>query len=156
MSYLLLTHDSRVHRHARYMYNTALEADETGLVRLEPEGTSSCSETYVCTTTGASVAVLKFNGQAIFQRSHSQYANGSSVNESVGDITVGNLSRSEAEVCHDVLRNTSDFCYKTMIVVRLTPNTNCRVLECTTTTFIDGMNRVLTFGNATVAGNSKL
>ena len=139
------------------MHATALAADETGLVRLvQPEGTSSCSETYVCTTTGRSEVVLKFDGQVIFRRSHSQYAIGSGVNETIGDVTVGNLSRSEAGVCHDELRNTSDYCYDTMIVVRLTPNSTCRVIECTTNTLIDNMNRVLTFGKATVAENSKL
>ena len=140
------------------MHATALAADETGLVRLEqPEGTSSCSETYVCTTTGGSEVVLKFDGQVIFQRSHSQYATDSGMNVSVDDVTIVNLLRSpEADVCHDVLRNTSDYCYNTTIVVHLTQSTTCRVLECTTSTFIDSMNRVLNFGNGIIAENSKL
>ena len=138
------------------MHATALAADGTGLVRLQRP--SSCSETYVCTTTGRSIAILKFNDVKIFEESHSQYASGSGVNiVSMGDVTVGNLSRSaEPDTCHDQLRNTSDYCYKTMIVVSLTQNTTCRVLSCTTNTFIANMNRELHFGDATIAENSKL
>ena len=140
------------------MLTAALAADGTGLVLLkQPEGTSSCSETYVCTTTGASIAVLKFGDKTIFEKSHSSYVNGSGVNVSMGDVTVGNLSRSaEPDVCYDQLRNTSNYCYRAMITVRLTQNTTCRVLNCTTTTVIGSKNRVLHFGEATIADNSKL
>ena len=127
---------------------------------LEQPG-STCSETYVCTTTGSSEVVLNLDGQEIFRRSHSVYRkDGVEVNEPAvfnGYVTVGRLSKSSAKDCFDVLLNTTDFCYQTTFVVRLAPGTRCRLLECKTSTLLPNFEiKNLTFGNASIAKRSKL
>ena len=89
-----------------------------------------------------------------FEFSHSRYAepDGSRVNQSSpdGDITAGNLSRSQTQQCFDELANSASYCYMTVIKVHLAEKTRCRTIGCRTRFRSDGVDRLVDYGNATV------
>ena len=68
-----------------------------------------------------------------------------------GNVTGGSLSRSQTEQCFDELANRSaSFCYRTVIKVRVTDQTRCKTIGCRTRFRIDGVDRFVDYGNATV------
>ena len=86
---------------------------------------------------------------------HGLYAtvDGANENRSSGDVTAGNLSRSETENCFDERTKSPSYCYTTVIKVRLTEQTRCRIIGCRTRfrITIDGEDKLVYFGNATLA-----
>ena len=124
------------------------------------ETRTDCSDifqTYMCTTTGDGATVITLDGDcsSTLQFPHGSYETGSEVNRSClnGEITAGNLSRSTAMECSD--DGTSDYCYYTRIVIRVTQSSRCKTLECKTV-FNDGTTDVVrSFGNTTIS-ESKL
>ena len=133
------------------------QVTERGLVELS-QSSDTCSEqilTYTCVTAGRGATEVTLDNITIqdLEFSHSLYADGSNVPDRSspdGAVTAGNLSRSQAEDCLDELDNSTSYCFMTVIKVRLTDQTRCRTIGCRTRFRIDGVDRLVDYGNATV------
>ena len=135
----------------------AVADDDTGLTKLVNDDDTRCSEqvlTYVCVTAGKGATEVTFNNMTLLQFPHGQFINGANVNLSRldGNVTGGHLSQSQTKRCVDILTNrSSSFCYRTVINVHLTNQTRCMTIGCRTITRMDGMDRFVYFGDATIA-----
>ena len=127
---------------------------DPGFTKLQ--GDNTCSEevlTFICVTAGRGATEVTLNNATVqdLEFSHSRYETGSAVNQSSGDVSAGSLSRSQTQDCFDELTNTSSYCYETVIKVRLTEQTRCRTIGCRTRFRLDGVDRLVYFGDAAVA-----
>ena len=74
------------------------------------------------------------------------------MNQSSGDVSAGSLARSQTQQCFDELDNfTESYCYQTVIKVRPTEQTRCMTIGCRTRFRIDGVDRLVYFGDETIA-----
>ena len=129
----------------------------TGLTQLGSRDV--CSKlvlSYICVTAGRGDTEVTLDNESFptpLRFPHSMYEHGANVNQSSldGDVTAGNLSRSQTEECFDELANSTSYCYTTVIRIRLTDQTWCKTIGCRTRFFIDGEDKLTEFGNATIA-----
>ena len=137
----------------------AAQSTEIGLTKLQGNADTRCSEpilTYTCYTAGRGATEVTLNNETVqrLEFSHSRYADGSNVNQSSpdGSINAGSLSRSQTQECSDEMANGSaSFCYRTVINVHLTDQTRCKTIGCRTRFRIDGVDKFVYYGNATIA-----
>ena len=143
----------------------ACVAVEPGLELVEPRPGSDdvCSESeliFRCTTTGRGDTELRFGDTQVpiseFRFRHSRYRTetpNQDENETRldGKVMAGDLLRSASEGCFDMLRNTTDFCYTTSLVIRITDRIRCGTIVCSNI-FNNGTDEVTTlFGSAVIA-----
>ena len=130
-------------------------ANGVGLMRLSESG-DECPDfiQFKCNTTGIgrTSLTLDTSSDPFFSVSHAEYNDNIEPLRYLGDdIIVGNLSRSTDQDCFDQRNNRTDFCYTTMVVIRLTEQILCRVITCMTTEFRVGSGNIETdYGNATI------
>ena len=88
---------------------------------------------------------------------HSQFLISSGANKSLlgGEVTAGNLSRSDGEDCNSEYRG-QDYCYTVSVAVALTQRTICKTLECITRVTLNNGSDVNTSFGVAALGRSKL
>lgn len=137
------------------LFHTACLAADTGLQATK--NTTTCLQSFACVTTGGGETLLTFGSDQPLNFRHSQYTSSPNANRSLlnGEVTAGNLSRSDGEDCNSEHRG-QDYCYTVYVAVVLSPSTICKTLECVTRVTLNNGSDVETpFGSAT-AGRSKL
>ena len=127
----------------------AAQSTETGLTNL-PSNTDTR-----CFTTGKGATEVTINNKRSqdFKFYHSRYADGSSVNQSSpdGNVNAGDLSISQTQEYSGELANGSaSFCFRTVINVHLAL-TRCKTIGWRTRFRINGVDKFVYYGNATIA-----